>query len=90
MRFTATGVTEFLAIFDRNKMAIRNAPGCTHLELLRDSEDSNCFTTLSHWQDPDSLNTYRKSQLFYEVWRPVKSLFAAKAQAFSLEKFMEV
>ena len=90
MHFTDSGVEEFLAIFDKHKIAIRNFPGCTHLELLRDQEDTNCFTTLSHWIDTASLNAYRKSQLFEEVWGQVKSLFAERSQAFSLEKFVEV
>jgi hypothetical protein len=57
---------------------------------LRDQEDTNCFATLSHWNDAVNLNAYRKSQLFEEVWGQVKSLFAERSQAFSLEKFVEV
>ena len=88
--FTDAGVEEFLDIFNKSKVAIRNFPGCTHLELLRDLESPNCFTTLSHWNNDASLNAYRKSQLFESVWGQVKSLFAERSQAFSLEKFVEV
>jgi quinol monooxygenase YgiN len=90
MSFTEAGVEEFLAIFNKNKQAIRNFPGCTHLELLRDSENALMFTTLSHWHDEQSLENYRKSELFGAVWGIVKSLFAARSQAFSLLKFIEV
>ena len=90
MHFTEAGVEEFLSIFDKSKVAIRNFEGCSHLELLRDMDDPNCFTTLSYWDNADHLNAYRKSQLFEEVWGQVKSLFAERSQAFSLEKFIEV
>ena len=90
MHFTEAGVEEFLAIFNNHKKAIRNFSGCTHLELLRDQDDKNCFTTLSYWNNSENLNAYRKSQLFEEVWGQVKSLFAERSQAFSLEKFVEV
>lgn len=90
MHFTEAGVEEFLEIFNRNKVAIRNFPGCTHLELLKDAEDSFTYTTLSHWDDERSLEAYRKSELFASVWGRVKTLFAERTQAFSLRKFIEL
>lgn len=90
MHFTEAGVEEFLEIFNRNKIAIRNFPGCTHLQLLKDAEDETIFTTLSHWRDEESLEAYRKSELFGSVWGRVKTLFAERTQAFSLRKFIEL
>jgi len=90
MQFTEAGVDEFLQIFDANKTAIRNFPGCTHLELLKDFGDPNTYTTLSHWNDVSNLDDYRRSDLFGNVWGSVKPLFAQRTQAFSLEKFIEV
>jgi len=90
MHFTEAGVSEFLEIFDENKIAIRNFPGCSHLQLLKDAEDPNCFTTLSHWDGPGSLEEYRKSTLFGSVWGRVKTLFSERTQAFSLEKYIEL
>jgi heme oxygenase (mycobilin-producing) len=90
MHFTEVGVEEFLDIFNKNKEAIRNFEGCTHLQLLRDHDDPNTFTTLSHWHDESSLNRYRKSELFGKVWRQVKTLFLERSLAFSLEKFIEL
>ncbi len=90
MHFTEAGVEEFLEIFGKHQTAIRNFPGCTHLELLKDHEDDTCFTTLSHWDTVNNLNSYRKSALFEEVWGQVKSLFAERSHAFSLEKYLEV
>ena len=90
MHFTEAGVEEFLEIFNANKIAIRNFPGCTRLELLKDAEDTFTYTTLSHWQDEKSLEAYRKSELFSSVWGRVKTLFAERTQAFSLKKFIEL
>ncbi|MCE7863300.1 MAG: antibiotic biosynthesis monooxygenase [Bacteroidetes bacterium CHB5] len=90
MHFTEAGVNEFLEIFEANKVAIRNFPGCTHLQLLKDAEDAHCYTTLSHWVDGQSLENYRKSELFGKVWGRVKTLFSERTQAFSLEKFIEL
>lgn len=83
-------VDEFLEIFDRTKEAIRNVDGCVHLELLQDTDHGNIFTTLSHWSDKAHLESYRKSDLFKNVWSRVKPLFNKSAEAFSLTKFIEV
>lgn len=90
MHFTEAGVKEFLEIFHSHKTAIRNFEGCTHLELLRDIKNERVYTTLSHWEDADSLERYRKSGLFTSVWSKVKTLFAERTQAFSLVKFIEM
>lgn len=90
MHFTEAGVEEFLDIFNANMEAIRNFPGCTHLELLKDKTDATVFTTLSHWKDEESLEHYRNSELFASVWGRVKTLFAERTQAFSLLKYLEL
>jgi heme oxygenase (mycobilin-producing) len=90
MHFTEAGVEEFLDIFNRNKTAIRNFPGCSHLELLKDEGDALTYTTLSHWVDRQSLEAYRQSELFGSVWGRVKTLFSERSHAFSLVKFIEV
>jgi quinol monooxygenase YgiN len=90
MHFTEAGVEEFLEIFNANKVAIRNFPGCTHLQLLKDVNDPNTFSTLSHWENAQCLENYRKSELFGSVWGRVKTLFSERSQAFSLEKFLEL
>ena len=90
MHFTEAGVEEFLEIFDENKEAIRNFPGCSHLQLLKDADDSLCYSTLSYWDKAESLENYRKSELFGKVWGRVKTLFSERSQAFSLERFIEL
>jgi heme oxygenase (mycobilin-producing) len=90
MHFTDAGVEEFLQIFRENQDAIRNFPGCTHLALLKDADDATSYTTLSYWDQPASLEAYRKSELFNKVWGQVKTLFSQRSIAFSLEKYIEV
>ena len=90
MHFTEAVVDEFLEIFNANKTSIRNFQGCTHLQLLKDSEDPLCFSTLSHWDSQESLDQYRQSELFGKVWGRVKTLFSERSQAFSLKKFIEL
>ncbi len=88
MHFTEAGVAEFLQIFESNMKAIRNFEGCSHLELLKDSDDPLTFTTLSYWEDSRCLEKYRKSELFGRVWGSVKTLFSERSQAFTLEKYI--
>lgn len=90
MHFTEAGTAEFLEIFNKNKIAIRNFPGCTHLQLLKDAKDDTVYTTLSHWDNEASLEAYRKSELFGSVWGRVKTLFAERTIAFSLVKYIEL
>lgn len=90
LHFKEEGVAEFLSTFDKHKTAIRSFPGCTHLELLKDASDATVFSTLSHWQDEQSLENYRKSELFTTVWGGVKKLFSERPQAFSLVKYIEL
>ncbi len=89
MHFTEAGVTDFLKIFQEHNEAIRHFEGCTHLELLKDLNNTTIYTTLSHWKSNDALDRYRKSELFIDVWSRVKPLFSNKPQTFSLQKYIE-
>ena len=84
MHFSSATAEEFLKIFRANEEAIRHFQGCAHLELLRDVKDETILTTLSHWNDEESLERYRKSELFTSVWSSVKPLFSKRPEAFSL------
>ena len=90
MHFKDENVEAFLAIFQKHKDAIRKVKGCTHLELLKDVNHPNVYTTLSHWKRASDLEAYRDSELFKQVWGKVEPLFTTHAQAFSLEKFIEL
>lgn len=86
MHFSPATADKFLKIFSASEQAIRNFEGCEHLELLRDVNGETIFTTLSHWKDEESLERYRKSELFASVWSRVKPLFVKRPEAFSLRK----
>ncbi|MFM9839792.1 MAG: putative quinol monooxygenase [Cyclobacteriaceae bacterium] len=90
MHFTEVSSIAFLEIFYQHKEAIRHFAGCSHLQLLKDAKDPLCYTTLSHWDKPESLENYRNSELFEGVWSRVKPLFSKRTEAFSLEKFIEL
>jgi len=83
MTFQTDKVKDFIAIFEKNKEAIRNQPGCNHLELWQDKNSPNVFSTYSLWENEDYLNNYRSSETFGKVWPATKVLFAEKPVASS-------
>ncbi|MHA7102753.1 putative quinol monooxygenase [Roseivirga pacifica] len=90
MTFKPEEVDNFLALFEATKEKIRGFEGCCLLELWKDYNEPNIFTTYSHWENEDALNKYRHSELFKAVWANTKSKFADKPVAFSSKKEMEV
>jgi quinol monooxygenase YgiN len=76
----------FLELFAERKQRIRNANGCTHLELWEDSSNVNVFYTYSIWEENDALDNYRLSELFQETWDTIKPWFADKPMAFSTKQ----
>ncbi|QSE96112.1 putative quinol monooxygenase [Fulvivirga lutea] len=90
MTFEQKNVDDFLAVFNESKDRIRNFPGCQHLELLKDYNQPNIFSTYSIWDDETALDAYRHSELFEGVWAKTKALFSDKPMAFSSKKYIEV
>lgn len=86
MTFEPSKTEEFQELFQRNKEKIRGFKGCEFLELYRDKGDNNIFFTYSYWQDENALENYRVSSLFKEVWSETKQMFAAKPEAWSVDK----
>lgn len=85
MTFREEETADFRALFDASKQRIRAFPGCLHLELLRDLAQPTVYVTYSHWESPEALEHYRRSELFKVTWAATKALFAAPAVAYSLE-----
>jgi len=90
MEFQKDKIEEFRQLFDHYKYKIRSTPGCLHLELHCDPLRPEVLFTYSHWEGLESLEAYRHSDTFQEVWPQTKALFAARPQAFSLEKVEEI
>ncbi len=86
LTFRPETVSIFLdAVFEPSKMQIRAFPGCRHMELLRSTEQPDILFTLSLWDNAAALEAYRQSELFRNTWAKTKALFAAKAEAWSVE-----
>lgn len=84
MTFQEDKVQDFIDIYDEVKLNIADFDGCQHLELLKDTENSNVFMTYSHWESVDHLNVYRNSKLFTETWEQTKQLFSDSPEVNSM------
>jgi heme-degrading monooxygenase HmoA len=83
MTFDPHKVNEFVQVFNNSKSHIAGFPGNHGLKLLRDSNEKNVFYTYSLWLDDESLQRYRKSELFKTTWAATRALFVDKPQAWS-------
>ena len=88
MTFEPEKTGEFLELFEKSKLRIRNFEGCSYLALLRDSRNDNVFFTYSIWELPEELENYRNSELFEEVWSKTKKMFQQKPEAWSLDNII--
>jgi quinol monooxygenase YgiN len=84
MTFRPDKVKDFVAVFNERKHLIAAAKGCQGVELLHDISNPNIFFTYSKWNDENSLELYRQSELFNQVWDQVKQWFNAKPEAWSV------
>lgn len=75
MTFQKEKVGDFLNLFSQSKTRIRNFPGCKRLELHIDHNKENIFSTYSVWEDETTLDNYRNSDLFKDIWGQTKLLF---------------
>ncbi|MFN0215792.1 MAG: putative quinol monooxygenase [Saprospiraceae bacterium] len=86
LTFREEAVDAFVAeVFEPSKAKIRAFEGCQHMELLRHKTHHHVLFTLSHWDSEDALESYRSSPLFADTWAKTKALFAAKAEAWTVE-----
>lgn len=89
MHFREDKVEDFKKMFNETYGRIRNFDGCRFLELYQDEKDAAVFYTMSKWENGDSLDVYRNSDLFRQTWAITKSYFAAPPLAYSLLKNVE-
>ena len=88
MTFRAEAVEAFKKFFDERKDKIRGFEGCTYLELWQDTTNTNTFFTYSHWNNENALSHYRNSAFFKDTWSQTRQLFAAKAEAWSINQLV--
>jgi quinol monooxygenase YgiN len=86
MHFRPDEVARFRQLFDGVKDRIRSFAGCRDLYLLRDDALPEVYYTYSVWEDGAALDAYRNSALFRHTWKETRALFAAPAQAYSLQE----
>lgn len=84
MSFRPENVEDFIEIFDHAHPFIENMLGCQKVELYVDDDKPNVLFTVSIWDNTDSLNAYRKSELFSSTWAKTKALFDDKPAAWSI------
>jgi len=80
LNFRREHVEEFILLFEQNKNLISASEGCRFVYLLR---TDSTFFTLSGWERPEDLETYRTSALFVGVWKQTRSWLSQPARAWS-------
>lgn len=90
LTFLPENTADFILVFEDMKTRIRGFEGCNHLELWRSRSEPHIFFTFSIWDSEAHLHAYRQSELFHHTWKRTKALFAAPAEAWSLDTLDEV
>lgn len=90
LQFKEEEIEAFKSYFDSISHLIRNFDGCQRLELLQEIHQPSIFFTYSYWNDEQSLENYRNSDLFKSFWTVAKSKFSQKAEAWSHSKIAEL
>jgi quinol monooxygenase YgiN len=85
MTFREEECAAFEQLFGEFRQHIRSAPGCMSLELLRARDPSSVYFTYSSWENAESLEAYRNSGVFAEVWPRTRAMFAAPAEAWTVD-----
>jgi quinol monooxygenase YgiN len=85
MHFKADETANFLCYFETIKAKIEGMPGILSLKLYQDEKDPNVFFTHSTWLNQSSLDNYRQSETFGNIWPKTKVLFASEPMAWSLK-----
>jgi quinol monooxygenase YgiN len=83
MTFKSAYCAAFETYFNEIKDQVGSQPGCKGVKMLKDINNKGVYFTYSFWEDEDSLNAYRHTELFAEVWPKVKAWFDAKPEAWS-------
>ncbi|NNM19447.1 MAG: antibiotic biosynthesis monooxygenase [Croceitalea sp.] len=86
LTFKPENISSFEQIFEETKLNIRNFEGCRLLELYQEMDNPAVFFTYSYWDNAQALDNYRQSEFFKNVWSRTKILFAAKPEAWSVNK----
>ena len=86
MSFQSQSLAEFLDFINKHKNKIRNFNGCRLLEIYQEQDDASTIFSYSHWDSIESLENYRKSKLFRELWATTKTWFKEPPEAWTVDK----
>lgn len=89
LEFQEDHIDEFLTFFDTIKHIVNEFPGCYGMKLYRDIDQPNIVMTYSHWDNVDSLNNYRDSEAFGQIWPRIKPWFSKKPEAWSVQAYFD-
>jgi len=84
LEFREDKIEEFISFFDTIKNVVNDFPGCNGMILYNDLNKRSTFMTYSQWDSQDSLNAYRNSEAFGEIWPKIKPWFNKKPEAWTL------
>lgn len=85
LHFQPSYCKEFESSFNSVRKIVESSPGCRELSLLK-STTNNIYFTLSVWDTEQSLEAYRASLTFKNIWSQFKPHFASKAEAWSTKE----
>ena len=87
LEFQEDKTADFLAFFETIKHVVNEFPGCYGMKLYQDVDRPNIVMTYSHWDSEDSLNKYRYSKEFGQIWPKIKPWFAERTMAWSVSAY---
>lgn len=87
LEFQEERVQDFLDFFETIKHIVNEFPGCYGMKLYQDIAHPNIVMTYSHWDQESSLNAYRDSKQFGEIWPTIKPWFKERPQAWSVAAY---
>ena len=87
LEFQEDKIEDFLSFFDTIKHIVNEFPGCYGMKLYRDINQQNVVMTYSHWDNQASLDNYRNSSQFGEIWPKIKPWFNSKPEAWSVSAY---
>ncbi|PWL28130.1 MAG: antibiotic biosynthesis monooxygenase [Fluviicola sp. XM-24bin1] len=89
LEFQEDRTQDFLDFFDTIKHIVNEFPGCYGMKLYQDIVRPNIVMTYSHWDSEASLDKYRDSDQFGQIWPHIKPWFKEKPQAWSVASYFD-
>jgi len=86
LNFHEDRVADFIKVYRKHLANMKENEHCISLELLSEKSSHGSFFTYSVWHSEESLEKYRASDYFKEIWSTIKPWFGEKPKAWTLEK----